>query len=280
MSEPHGAGSARAADALSGFERDARVEQLLLQGLDCYFAGDYDQAIHVWTRVLFLDRGHTRARAYIERARGTLAERQRESEELLHRGVAAFDRGDAGDARSLLNAAVQHGVSPDVALSYLGRLDRLAPNGDAAGGFGAGDAAPELAAPAQVAAAPARPPRRVKLLLLCLLALTVPLAWVGTVMFEVSDFREALRLQRVPPVRTAPDPETPLPLPRPAELALDRARELFASGHPLDALRLLGAIGVADPLRPDADRLRADIQRSLLRPVEASLAAEAAGAEP
>ena len=47
-------------------ERDARVEDLLLAGLDHYFAGQHELAISVWTRVLFLDRGHARARAYID----------------------------------------------------------------------------------------------------------------------------------------------------------------------------------------------------------------------
>jgi hypothetical protein len=61
-------------------DRAALIEQLLLAGLDQYFSGHYEQAIHVWTRVFFLDRGHARARAYIERARGALAERQREAE--------------------------------------------------------------------------------------------------------------------------------------------------------------------------------------------------------
>jgi hypothetical protein len=65
---------ARASDRL------ALIEQLLLAGLDHYFTGQYEQAIHVWTRVFFLDRGHARARAYIERARCALAERQREAE--------------------------------------------------------------------------------------------------------------------------------------------------------------------------------------------------------
>ena len=64
MSDPLRSDTARAADALSGLERDARVEQLLLQGLDYYFAGAYESAIHVWTRVLFLDRGHDRARVH------------------------------------------------------------------------------------------------------------------------------------------------------------------------------------------------------------------------
>ena len=44
--------------------------------------GRHELAINVWTRVLFLDRGHARARAYIERARSAVAERQREGEEL------------------------------------------------------------------------------------------------------------------------------------------------------------------------------------------------------
>ncbi len=65
-------------------ERDARVEDLLLTGLDHYFAGQHELAISVWTRVLFLDRGHARARAYIDRARSAIAERQREGEELVH----------------------------------------------------------------------------------------------------------------------------------------------------------------------------------------------------
>ncbi len=42
-------------------ERDARVEDLLLAGLDHYFVGQHELAISVWTRVLFLDRGHARA---------------------------------------------------------------------------------------------------------------------------------------------------------------------------------------------------------------------------
>src|SRR5678815_1530745 len=65
-------------------ERDAKIESLLLAGLDHYFASNFTQAIDVWTRALFLDRNHARARAYIERARSALGEQQRESEELIH----------------------------------------------------------------------------------------------------------------------------------------------------------------------------------------------------
>ena len=106
-------------------ERDAKIESLLIAGLDQYFAAHYAQAIDIWTRALFLDRNHARARAYIERARSAMAEQQRESEELLHNGVAAFERGEIEAARQMLNAAVQRGGAHDVALAFLTRIDRI-----------------------------------------------------------------------------------------------------------------------------------------------------------
>src|SRR6476620_7163877 len=110
MSDPLRTETSRPSEPASRAERDAKIEQLLLAGLDDYFAGQYDQAVDVWTRALFLDRSHARARAYIERARSALAEQQRESEELLHSGVAAFNRGESGEARRLLHAAIDRGA--------------------------------------------------------------------------------------------------------------------------------------------------------------------------
>ena len=263
MSEPLHSEPSRAADALSGLERDAKVEQLLLQGLDHYFASDYEQAIHVWTRVLFLDRGQTRARAYIERARNALSERQRESEELLHRGVAAFDRGDAGDARRLLNLAVQKGVAPDVALSYLGRLDRLMPSTGAPDGTERPDRSERPAAPPPGADPPARLRGRTELIV-GLVVLGALVAWLTPLVLEVRDLREALQISGTAPAGAHSEAEPALPVPRPAEIALDEARDRYATGHALDALRVLGSIDVADPLRPEADRLRAEIQGTLL----------------
>src|ERR1700736_6610500 len=99
MSDPFPTGSSRALDAVADADRNAKIEELLLVGLDHYFTAQYEDAIHVWTRALFLDRSHPRARAYIERARSALAERQRESEELLQNGLAAFRRGEGNEAR-------------------------------------------------------------------------------------------------------------------------------------------------------------------------------------
>ena len=126
MSDPLRTDGARAhADVASERIATRKIEQLLLVGLDHYFAARYEQAINVWTRALFLDRSHARARAYIDRARSALAERQRESEELLQNGVAAFQRGEGDEARRLLQAASSGGAPPDEALAVLDRLNRL-----------------------------------------------------------------------------------------------------------------------------------------------------------
>lgn len=261
MSEPLHETS-RAADALSGVERDARVEQLLLQGLDHYFAGEYEQAVHVWTRVLFLDRGQTRARAYIERARNALSERQRESEELLHRGVAAFDRGETRHARELLNAAVQNGVAPDVALSYLGRIDRLTASPGDVRRPEAG--APPLRGGARTPRVAARPRRLPVALAFALAGLGVLAAWGAPAILEVRELREALDSRGATPAHVAHDADHALPVPRLADAVLADARALAAGGRRVEALRALRSIGITDPLRPEADRLRAEIQATLL----------------
>jgi len=261
MSEPHRIDPTRAADALSGRERDARVEHLLLQGLDHYFAGAYETAIHVWTRVLFLDRGHDRARAYIERARSAQAERQRESEELFHRGVAAFDRGETTDARTLLSAAASQGASPEVALSYLDRLDRLETPPRSAVPV---DRMPGLPPPEDRPAppAPSRPARwRLYAVAVTGVLAVAVAAWAAVVLFELADIRAAL--QRSPAAPSPVAAEDPLPVPREADIALARARARFEAGHVLEALRLLDTIRSFDPARADADRLRAEIQQVL-----------------
>jgi hypothetical protein len=58
----------------------------------------------------------------------------------------------------------------------------------------------------------------------------------------------------------------PLPVPRPAEVALSRARDLYRSGHLKAALAALGDVPPADPLAAEAAGLAADIQRILLEP--------------
>ncbi len=236
---------------------DARVEQLLLGGLDHYFAGRYEQAVHVWTRVLFLDRGHARARAYIERARGADAERQRHSDELLHRGRAAFEDGEVASARSLLTEAVEHGGATEVALAYLERIDRLS------------SPPPVPVAPADVpavetAAVPMRErsgPRRPSAIWTL-----AGVSGLFALVLVAGAIRDLAGWGPETAVSTAVVDSTsePLPLVRASDVALSRARTRFGSGHAADAIRLLATIPIADPNRAEADRVLADIQRTLL----------------
>src|SRR5436190_4657828 len=221
MSEVHRTDSAYAPEAAPGPDRDAKIEQLLLVGLDHYFAGRYEHAINVWTRALFLDRNHARARAYIERARSALAERQRESEELLQKGVAAFARGESDQARSLLQRALESGAPSDEALAVLDRLNRL-------------ETAPSAPVPARVGrnresmdsapAAAGRTRSRVRLTVSVLLLMGVVLTGVYAAgSWDAVDWliRPATGSAALPPP-VSPD-EVP-PAPRRGEIALAQAR--------------------------------------------------------
>lgn len=239
-------------------DRDARIEELLLAGLDHYFAEQHELAINVWTRVLFIDRGHARARAYIERARGAIAERQRKADELLHTGSAAFDRGDATTARELVASAVDHGASSDEALALLARIERL-----------------ETINPPRVAAPRRRPPVSGREAAGLLAARAARWRWIaaglltGVVLGAVA---LGLLVQRgiapwplsSSPAAAAPAFTAPLPVPSIGEVALSRGEALFARGRLHDALAALEAVPGGDPLRPRADEITAAIQRQLL----------------
>lgn len=255
------------ASEAAGATRDARIEELLLTGLDHYFSGRHSEAINVWTRVLFLDRSHARARAYIERARSAIAEGQRESDELLQRGMAAFHEGEAAVARRLLTRAAERaGSQQEEALAVLGRIERL----EAA-------AAPDELSPLlarrrgpalDTVSLPAQRP-------LVWLAFVVVIGALGTIAVIVANHRgHAPSWMTLLPDDTheaAAFAPTPLPPPQPGEVALVRARALYARGRLSDALRILDEVDRGDLASSEADALRAEIQRMLF---------DAAGAKP
>jgi tetratricopeptide (TPR) repeat protein len=272
MSDSLRNGDSRTIEGASDAERNAKIEQLLIAGLDHYFAARYEQAINVWTRALFFDRGHPRARAYIDRARSALAERQRESEELLQRGVAAFRDGDRDEAKRLLQAALDSGAPPDEALPLLDRLHREGEAGLSVSGGpqrAVSIASTPFSSRSRLASAARSEPAFSKsgalivggLLLAVLLGLSL-YALRATVSTEGSTN---------PPDAPVGAPFAPasrdvaLPLPRRGEMALDRARALAADGHLHEALTALDMIRPTDPQKPEADRVRSDIQHQLLK---------------
>lgn len=241
------------AEDAEGADRESRVEQLLLAGLDQYFAGHYEQAIDVWTRVAFLDRRNSRAKAYIDRARGLVAERQREVEALVQEGVAAYQAGDLAQARTLLTRAVDRGGHSDTAQLFLERLHRS-------------DLLPERPpAPARRPAPVSRPS-------------ATPLNWLVTGV--VAGGLAALILVAARPVASfvaelpiavpsaPPMPAEGLPVARPSDRTIAAARAAWAQKNAAEAIRLLEAVDVADARRPEADALRAEIQRQVLAGVQ------------
>ena len=266
----------RRSEAHDGADDDARIENLLVTGLDHYFAGEFEQAINLWTRVLFLDRNHDRARAYIDRARSAQAEQQRISEALVHEGLDAFDKGEVVRARALLSDALDQGASHDVALGVLGRIDRL-------------DAGTRSASPVSPAArkrAPRTSPsaeanlRRGTIAMWWITAAAIVIvAVIAFVLVTPNGLADWFPTQATTAAPSAlVTPPAPLPLPSPNEAFVTQARSLFAGGKLRDALRALDRVPVGDALRPEAERIRADIQRELLAVAgaEASSASSAA----
>jgi tetratricopeptide (TPR) repeat protein len=253
-------------------ERDARIEEFLLAGLDHYFAEQYDLAINVWTRVLFIDRGHARARAYIERARGAIAERQRKGDELLHTGTVALDRGDARAARLLVTSAVEHGASADEALALIARIDRLE--------NAIGSSMPltrDSASHAASGIAPVVVPHSARLR-------WIAVGVFGGVILGAAILAIVAQGSLTAPLFGSPDQlpvstlNAPLPVPSTAEIALTRGQALFARGRLHEALALLAEVPDGDPYRSRADELVAAIQRQLLAAGRSQYAGKAEGA--
>jgi Tetratricopeptide repeat len=238
-------------------ERDTRAEALLVEGLDRYFSGQYDDAIHLWTRVLFLDRSHARARAYIERARTALAERQRRADEMLHATDALVERGDVAEARRQLTQVVAMAGEDERVAVLRTRLDRI-------------ERATVTAGPIEGISA-----ARVDVLLIGRwrrrlasgAALVLAGAIGGLIVMLVTSpaAHDWLGTRSGAPLPAPPADQIPLQILSPAEVAIVRARTLYAHGRLAEALAVLDRIADGGS-RPEADELRVEIQDLLLRP--------------
>ena len=92
---------------------------LLRQGDNLYSRGLYQQAIHVWTRILFLDRGNPEVRLRIGRAKEAVAELQRRLDAGIAEARGLFESGEIEGARervrSVLAADASHGDAVQLA---------------------------------------------------------------------------------------------------------------------------------------------------------------------
>jgi tetratricopeptide (TPR) repeat protein len=101
--------------------------ELLRQGEALYSRGLYHEAVHVWTRILFLDRGNPQARLRIDKAKEAVAERERRLDADLAEARALFESGNLREARERVRSvlAADGGHSEAVALeAAIEALDR------------------------------------------------------------------------------------------------------------------------------------------------------------
>jgi tetratricopeptide (TPR) repeat protein len=243
---------ATSADA-TGTGQDSRVEALLVEGLDRYFAGRFEDAIHLWTRVLFLDRSHTSARAYIDRARGAIVERQRRAEESLQHVADLLDQGRSSEARTQLQQAADALGEDERTAALRLRLERLE---RAFGG------------PPRIRAVPEPPAVRWSSWLSDRLTMKTWLAAAALVVATVVLTSTGVRARLgVGPESALPAPTLspgPVPVISRGEVALVRARALYARGRLAEALDVLDRVEFEQISRDESDRLRVDIQRLLL----------------
>jgi tetratricopeptide (TPR) repeat protein len=237
-------------------DRDSQADALLVQGLDHYFAGRYEEAIHVWTRVLFLDRSHARARAYIDRSRTALAERQRKSDELLQASQQRLDCGDTGAARDLLSQAVASTGDDERAAALRLKLERVE----------------RLSAPPPTSRLAIRPapeivpgwtwPRRSPAMVV--VVATVAAGVLLLVGLTSPGLRDWMGFGSASETLTASTAPVKMPALSSSDVALIRARTLYGRGRLAEALQALDRVEDGSPIRQDADALRIEIQRLLL----------------
>ncbi len=256
------------ATTVGGADRAAKIEQLLLSGLDRYAQGQFDRAVDVWSRVLFLDRTHAGARAYIKRAREAMAERLRESEALLHAGVDACERGEAVEARALLTKAIERGGANDEVLAALDRVERLGVVTPTASGDAVRRRGRVRHLRHDVGRVAPRGPRRPSALWL----LPLVVAAAVTAYFVGGWASSELGPMDARPrgaVSVSLESVEPLPVPSVPELTLRRAEALADEGRVSEALGVLATVGRGAGVGQGLEALRGQLQRRLLDGVTA-----------
>lgn len=241
--------------------RDRQIDALLDEGLDRYFSARYEDAIHLWTRVLFLDRSHARARAYIERARTALAEMQRRSDELLQASRDLLEQGETEAARQLFSEAVAASADELQSAALRVRLERWERVRRAGTPVEESPAVDEQVSPWTWAQ---RPGRAVGagLAVLVILGLAGIFVQGGS---NPQDLRDAATPTEAGLAGGPAAPiTTKLTVLSSSQVALVRARTSFAHGRLSQALRDLDRIEIDSVDRAAADALRIEIQQLLM----------------
>lgn len=109
-----------------------KIDQYLADGDRAYDAGDFQQAIDLWSRIFLIDVTNEPASDRIEKAKAKRKETEQKVEPLITAAVAAFDRRDYDGARAKFNEVLRVDPSNATAHDYLERVSNAVDEGGAA----------------------------------------------------------------------------------------------------------------------------------------------------
>ena len=108
-----------------------KVQEYLEDGDRAFNAGQYQQAIDLWSRVFLIDVTNELASERIEKAKGKRQDAEQRGESLLAAGVQAFDRGDRAGAKENFTKLLQIDPLNSTAQDYLERMSDTGAGGAA-----------------------------------------------------------------------------------------------------------------------------------------------------
>jgi tetratricopeptide (TPR) repeat protein len=117
----------QATEKLEFLSDEDRIKQLLRDGDQLSSHGHFQRAIEVWSEIFMLDVNHPEALQKIEVARQAAAEQRAASQEIVKRGIAAYESGDLEQAREFFDQVRASDPDNPEAARY---LEMLPPAGE------------------------------------------------------------------------------------------------------------------------------------------------------
>ena len=105
-----------------------KIDQYLTDGDRAFEAGEYSQAIDLWSRIFLIDVTNDQASERIEQAKARRRQLEQKAEAILAEGIEAFERGDTATAHAQLNEVLRLDPRNAAAQEYLDRLADTVPS--------------------------------------------------------------------------------------------------------------------------------------------------------
>lgn len=99
-----------------------KIEQYLSDGDKAFEAGEYQQAIDLWSRIFLIDVTNEAASERIEKAKSKRNEIESRADDALAAGIQAFERKDFATAKTRFNEVLLADPNNATASDYLGRI--------------------------------------------------------------------------------------------------------------------------------------------------------------